>query len=62
MLKPYVVLFRANGQNQEWVRFHESITEAVESTKEAICKEFGDHKIQLITELSDQEFEELTQR
>jgi hypothetical protein len=58
-LKPYVILFRANGLNQEWIRFHESITEAVENTRKAIRKEFGDHKIQMVTELSDQEFQEL---
>jgi hypothetical protein len=62
MLRPYVVLFRANGENHEWVRFYESITQAVEHTRQAIIKEYGDHKIQLVTELSGKEFEELTQQ
>jgi hypothetical protein len=62
MLKPYVVIFRAGGENHEWVRFYESITEAVDHTREAIKKEYGDHKIKMVTELSGQEFEELTQQ
>ncbi len=59
MLKPYSIQFRAAGDNHEWVRFHESITEAVDDARKAIKAEYGDHKIQAIAELSDAEFEEI---
>lgn len=62
MLKPYLIIFKANGEVHEWYRFHESITDCVDSVRSAIRSEYGDHKIELVTELSSQEFEELTQQ
>lgn len=61
-LKPYIIIFRANGQNQERIEFYENITQAVDDTRKAIKAEFGDHKIQQVVELSGEEFQELTQK
>ncbi len=60
VLRPYLIIFKANGEVHEWFRFHESITECVDSVRKAIRSEYEDHKIEMITELSGAEFEELT--
>jgi hypothetical protein len=61
MLRAYLIIFKAQGVVHEWIRLYESITECVHYTRAAIRKEYGDHKIQLVEELSDAEFEALTQ-
>ncbi len=61
MLRPYLIIFKANGEIHEWwFRYYESITECVDSVRKAIKSEYEDHKIEMITELSGAEFEELT--